>query len=103
MTQANAAAAAMLGMPGFVVLAVTEIHGEIETTVQTDPGLVGCGDCGVRAIGHGRREVVVRDVPVCGRRGRVRWSKRIWGGAPRRPARPRPGPKRTVRSRRGRR
>lgn len=70
--QANAAAVTMLGMPGFVVLAVTQIDGEIETMVETPPQLVGCGECGTRAVGHGRREVVVRDVGVCGRRGRIR-------------------------------
>lgn len=39
MTEANAAAVTMLGMPGFVVLAVHEIDGEIETVVETRPAV----------------------------------------------------------------
>lgn len=78
MAEANAAAVTMLGMPGFRVLAVQETDGEIETTVETDPGPVGCPVCGVRARAHARRDVVVRDVEVCGRRGRLRWRKRVW-------------------------
>lgn len=78
MAEANAAAVTMLGMPGFRVLAVQVIDGEIETKIETEPGPVGCPECGVRASSHDRRDVVVRDVEVCGRRGQIRWCKRVW-------------------------
>ena len=32
----------------------------------------------VRAVGHGRRRVEVRDLPIAGRPVRLVWAKRIW-------------------------
>lgn len=53
-------------------------RGELELVVETDAELVGCRACGVRAVSHGRRETVVRDLPIAGRPTRLRWRKRLW-------------------------
>lgn len=42
MVQANATAVTMLGLPGFVVLAVEVIDGEIETTVEMTKTTAWC-------------------------------------------------------------
>src|SRR5215211_6887952 len=60
-------ATALLGMPGFVVGAQLEVDGEWWLHVETDVDVVGCAACRTRAIGHGRRWVKVRDLPVAGR------------------------------------
>jgi transposase len=69
---------AVLGLPGFVLLAVTEIDTELEYTIETTTTLVGCKSCGVVAKPKDRREVVLRDLPASGRAIRLRWRKRVW-------------------------
>jgi transposase len=71
-------ATALLGMPGFVVGAQVLEDGEWWLAVETTVDQVGCPACGVRAIGHGRRRVQVRDLPIAGRPVRLAWAKRIW-------------------------
>ena len=51
MERERSAAAAMLGLPGFVVLAVSDYAGELEQAIETTPDLVGfpegaSGPCG---------------------------------------------------------
>ena len=46
--------------------------------VESDTDLIGCPDCGVVAVGYGRRVQVLRDAPCFGTLVRVRWRKRIW-------------------------
>ncbi|MDQ3146577.1 MAG: ISL3 family transposase [Actinomycetota bacterium] len=70
-------ATALLGMPGFVVGAQMEIDGERWLHVETTADVVGCSACGTRAVGHGRRRVVVRDLPMAGRPVVAVWAKRI--------------------------
>ncbi len=68
----------LLGLEGFVVLAVAEAGGEIEMLIETDADLVGCPECGAVATTHGRRRHCVRDLPVGGRPVVLTWCKRIW-------------------------
>jgi hypothetical protein len=55
---------ALLGLDGFVVRAqlLEESSGEWWLAVETAEDRAWCPACGVRAIGHGRRRVVVRDL-----------------------------------------
>jgi transposase len=68
----------MLGMAGFVVLAVSEQDGELEQAVETTADLVGCPSCGAVAELHDRRPSWVRDLPTGGRPVTVVWVKRVW-------------------------
>ena len=52
--------------------------GELWLLVETTTDLVGCPSCGVRAVGHGRSVVQVRDLPMGGRPVRLVWRKRRW-------------------------
>ena len=61
-------ASALLGMDGFVVGAHLEDGDELLLMVETTADVVGCEGCGTRAVGHGRRQVKVRDMPIGDRR-----------------------------------
>jgi transposase len=74
----RSAAAVMLGMAGFVVLAVSEHEGELEQAIETTADLVGCPTCAAVAELHDRRPVWVRDLPSAGRPVTVVWVKRVW-------------------------
>ena len=71
-------ATTLFDMPGFVVGAHMVEDGEWWLLVETTADRVGCPSCGVRAVGHGRRRVHVRDLPIAGRPVRLVWAKRIW-------------------------
>jgi transposase len=70
----------MLGMPGFVVLAVSDFDGEVEQAIETTADLVGCPDCGAVAQLHDRRPCWVRDLPAGGRPVTLLWIKRDQAG-----------------------
>jgi transposase len=72
------ATAVMLGLPGFVVLAVSEYAGELEQAVQTTAEEGWCSGCGIRARLHDRRPSWVRDLPTGGRPVTLVWVKRVW-------------------------
>ena len=74
----GSAATAMLGLAGFVLLAVSELGGEVEQAVETTERVVGCPGCGVLARLHDRRPVRVRDLPAAGRAVTLIWVKRVW-------------------------
>ncbi len=71
-------ASALLGMDGFVVLSQVEEDGELYVLVETTATVAGCPSCGVKATGHGRSVVQVRDLPAGGRPVRLVWRKRRW-------------------------
>ncbi len=71
-------AAGMLGLPGFRVLAVAELEGELQVQVETTEDLVGCPSCAAVAVCHDRRLRLVRDLPAGGRPVLLCWSKRVW-------------------------
>jgi transposase len=56
----------------------TRDDGVLVLDVESDQTLTGCSDCGVVAVGHGRRDQVLHDAPCFARAVRVRWFKRIW-------------------------
>ena len=77
-TGARDLGAVVLGLEGFVLLAVDEHDRELELAVQTSTDMVGCPGCGAVAAAHGRRPVRVRDLPVGGRPTTLIWIKRLW-------------------------
>jgi transposase len=74
----RSAAAAMLGLPGFVVLAVSDDDGEVEQAIETTADVVGCPECGAVAELHDRRPCWIRDLPTAGRPVMLVWVKRVW-------------------------
>jgi transposase len=72
----RSAAAVLLGLPGFVVLAVSDNDGELEQAVETTADLVGCPECGAVAELHDRRPRWVGDLPAGGRPVTLVWVKR---------------------------
>ncbi len=97
----GSAATAMLGLAGFVLLAVAEFGGEVEQAVETTERVVGCPGCGVLARLYDQRPIRVRDLPAAGRAVTLVWSSGS-GGALRRRARFGPGPSAASRSARRR-
>lgn len=71
-------ATALLGMAGFVVGAQMLENDEWWLLIETTADRAWCPTCGVRAVGHGRRRVQVRDLPIAGRPVRLVWTKRVW-------------------------
>jgi transposase len=71
---------ALVGLGGFVVTAqlLDDASGEWWLAVETADDSAWCEICGVRAIGHGRRRVVVRDLPMADRPVVLVWAKRLW-------------------------
>ena len=72
------AATAMLGLDGFVLLAVSQHDGELEQAVETTSREGYCRGCGVQARLHDRRPTYVRDLPAVGRPVTLVWVKRVW-------------------------
>jgi transposase len=71
---------ALVGLDGFVVTAqlLDEASGEWWLAIETTAERAWCEVCGVRAVGHGRRRVTVRDLPLADRPAVLVWAKRLW-------------------------
>ena len=69
---------ALLGVEGVHVSSVTATPGGLVLGVETGEDITGCPDCGVVAVGHGRRQVRLHDIPCFGRPVRLLWAKRVW-------------------------
>ena len=74
----GSAATAMLGLAGFVLLAVSEYAGELEQAIETTAATGFCRGCGAQARLHDRRPSWVRDLPSGGRPVTLLWVKRVW-------------------------
>jgi transposase len=74
-------AALWFSASGFELLDVMDDGVELVVAVQTTATVVGCTQCGVRAIPKDRRWVTLRDAPSGDRAVRLRWRKRIWSCA----------------------
>lgn len=71
MERERRAAAVMWGLPGFVVLAVSDHDGELEQAIETTADLVG------RRVAR-RRPCWVRDLPTAGRPATLVGIERVW-------------------------
>ncbi len=58
---------ALFGVEGVHVSAVTTTASGLVLHVETADDLAGCPGCGVVAVGHGRRQVRLHDIPCFGR------------------------------------
>jgi transposase len=68
----------MFNADGMHVLDVRRGHRKLVITVETDAEATGCPQCGVLAIGHGRRQVKAADAPCLGVPVLIIWLKRVW-------------------------
>jgi hypothetical protein len=50
----------MLGLDGFVLVAVSQQNGELEQAIEITSGVDFCRGCGVQARLHDRRPIYVR-------------------------------------------
>lgn len=78
MSDATGVAEAMLGLPGFRVLAVAESAAEVVIRIETDACLVDCAVSGVVAVAQDRMSVECRDLAAFGRPARLVRVKRRW-------------------------
>lgn len=69
---------ALLRFEGIHVYAVTAPPQAWFCSSRPVNDLAGCPDCGVVAVGHGRRQVRLHDIPCFGRPVRLLWAKRLW-------------------------
>jgi transposase len=68
----------LVGLQGLHVLEVQRGPDQLRVTVESEPSLMGCPACGVVAVSHGRRDVLLIDAPSFGRPVRLVWRKRTW-------------------------
>ena len=79
MDRNDSGVSALLGLDGFVVVAqlLDEDTDEWWLAVETTEPRGWCPSCGMRAVGHGRRRVKVRDLPIADRPVVPVWAKRL--------------------------
>ena len=71
------ATCALFDLPDVHVLAVARGRFSFTVVVEIVPPAVGCPSCGVLAVGHGRRQVLLYDLPCAGVPVRVVRRKRV--------------------------
>ncbi len=71
-------ATALDGMPELVVRAEVQRDGEWWLSVETETDRAWCPGCGVRAVGHGRSRMVVRDLAIAGTPTVLVFARRRW-------------------------
>jgi len=71
-------ATVLVGMPDLVVGAQVLRDGEWWLLVETRADRAWCLSCGVRAVGHGRSRVLVRDLPIAGTPTVLVFARRRW-------------------------
>lgn len=78
MSDATGVAEAMLGLPGFRVLDVSESEAEVVISIETTANRVQCAGCACAGVPHDRMAVEYRDLAIFGRPARLVWHKRRW-------------------------
>ena len=68
----------LVGLDGFHVISVDQQRRHLQVVIESAPATTGCRSCGVVASSHGRRDVVLVDVPCFGRPVQLVWRKRTW-------------------------
>lgn len=77
--RACAPACALFNLSGSHVLAIERADpGVLVLTIETEPEVAGCPECGVVAVSHGRRIHVLHDIPSFGFPVRLHRRKRLW-------------------------
>jgi transposase len=71
-------ATALVGMPELIVGAQVLRDGEWLLAVETRADRAWCPSCAVRAVGHGRSRVLVRDLPIAGTPTVLVFARRRW-------------------------
>lgn len=66
---------ALFGVEGIHVSTVTVNTKALVLRGETGEDITGCPDCGVVAVGHGRRLVCLHGIPCFGRPVRLLWAK----------------------------
>ena len=66
----------LVGLDDVYVLDARLVDEHLEVTVESEPGPVGCPDCGAVGVGHGRQVVRLVDIPSFGRPVTIIWRKR---------------------------
>lgn len=69
---------ALLGVEGVHVSSVMATGRGLVLGVETGEDVTGCPDCGVVAVGHGRRRVRLHGIPCFGRPVMLLWATRVW-------------------------
>ena len=68
----------LVGLPDVTVCGVGDWPAWLRIAIEARPQRPMCARCGTGAHGHGRRVVVLVDLPVFGRASRLVWTKRRW-------------------------
>ena len=68
----------LVGLPDVVVTGVGDWPSWLRIAIEARYQRPACAGCGTGAHGHGRRVVVLVDLPVFGRAARLVWTKRRW-------------------------